>query len=101
MAADDAELLRLRDRVHKLSNDVLGLRYEIDALREWRVEVRLQLEQVEYELEGMLKADEVAEAVAEKMSEQHTFHLTLVQKTAAIAVGVVAVADGIKGLFGL
>jgi len=78
--------------MHTVEGKVAALGWIVEDLREWRAEARVQLE-------DLVKADEIAEAVAKKMRGERTLHLTWVQKAAAFVVGAVAVAGGIKGLW--
>lgn len=72
--------------------------FKLEALDEWRREtVDPELALLRRDLEELLKADEIADAVAEKMRHTRTVHLTLVQKTAAFVVGAAAVASAIHG----
>ncbi len=75
---------------------LLRLAWRIDALDEWRKDVDLDRAR----LKDLVKADEIAEAVAKKVNHERTLQLTLVQKAVAFLVGAVAVAGGIKGLLG-
>lgn len=88
---DHDELLRCRERLHTLETHVLALELHQQSLREWRAEARRQLE-------GLVNANDVAEAVAQRMKQDRTIGLTLVQKLAAFVVGAVLLADSVKGL---
>lgn len=88
----------MADESADLELAVLRLAWRLDALDEWRREVSEQVAGNRRELERLVKADEIADAVADKVNETRTLHLTFVQKAAAFIVGLVAVADGIRGL---
>ncbi len=75
---------------------LLRLAWRIDALDEWRKDVDLDRAR----LKDLVKADEIAEAVAKKVNHERTLQLTLVQKAVAFLVGALAVAGSIKGLLG-
>lgn len=74
------------------------IRWRLDALDEWRAAVERTLGQMDERLQGIVKADELASAVADKIKEERAIGLTLVQKLCVFVVGAVAVAGGIKGL---
>lgn len=88
---DHDEILRLRDRIHDIDASIVAFRLLIDDLREWRAQARVQLE-------DLVKADDVAEAVTERMRKDRTLGLTFVQKACAFVVGGVVLADAVKGL---
>jgi hypothetical protein len=77
---------------------ILRLAWRVDALDDWRSDVDRRVAGNERELARLVKADEIAEAVAEKMKHERVLGLTFVQKAAASLVGLVVLADGIKGL---
>lgn len=85
------EILRLRDRMHAVEGKAAALEWLVDDLREWRAQARTQLE-------DLVKADDVAEAVAERMKRDRALGLTFVQKAAAFVVGAVLLADSVRGL---
>lgn len=66
---DHEEILRLRDRQHDIEGTVAGLKFMVDDLREWRAQARLQLE-------DLVKADELADAVAQRLNAQAQNALT-------------------------
>lgn len=77
---------------------MVALELFLADFREWRAEVRLQVQQNTKRLDSLVKADEVAEAVAQRMQKDTRFGLTLVQKAAAFVVAALVLADSIKGL---
>lgn len=81
------------DRDPSLSLARLGWR--LDALDEWRKDV---VDPAVAALGELTKADEIAEAVANKVNATNTLRLTLVQKSVALLVALTALAGGIKGL---
>lgn len=95
---DHDEVLRLRERVHELVELVGAIRWQTDDLREWRREVRETLDQHSRQLLELVKSEEIADAIADRMRRQHTLQLTLLQKLIAGVVAGVAFADGIRGL---
>jgi hypothetical protein len=99
------EIIRLRDRNHDVLSAITGLRFQVEDLREWRAETRTQLgvlsrrcDELAEQIDRVLKADEIADAVANRMAQQNTLRLTVVQKAAAFMLAAVALAGGIKGL---
>lgn len=76
---------------------LLRIAWRLDAFDQWRTRIDLRFEALERELQRLVKADEIAEAVAAKMKSERTLQLTFVQKTVALLVGAVAIADGIRG----
>ena len=90
-------------RVHFIGIGGIGtkfFRWRLDALDLWRKDVDHSLGSIDERLKGLLKADEIAEAVAQKMRSERTLGLTFVQKLGVFVVGAVAVAGGLKGLIG-
>jgi len=84
--------------MHQVESKVAAIGWIVDDLREWRAEVRLVLERIEQQLEGLVKADEVAEAVVTALGRRTRRDFALWQKAIAFVVAAVAVAGGIKGL---
>lgn len=102
--ADHDEILRLRNRMHDIEAELIGFKYLLDDLREWR-------KRADRKLEDLVKADELAEAVAQKLNEgttqkltQGTFNLDRWQVRIAgggLALAIaIAVAGGLKALVG-
>lgn len=83
-ANDDADLAILR------------LAWRLDAIDEWRKDIEARVSGNQRELDRLVKADEIADAVASKLNETHSerltegsFRLTRMQTWAAIvSVGV-------------
>lgn len=73
---------------------ILRLAWRADAIDAWRKDVEARLTWNTRELERLVKADEIADAVASKMNEREGWHLTLVQKRLAIG-GVAVTALGV------
>lgn len=94
----DGEILRLRDRVHGVEGSVVALEWQIRGLQEWRGETRRLLDELAESLDGIVKQDELADALAARMRRQHTLQLTILQKVIAGVVGLTAFADAIRGL---
>lgn len=85
--------------MHDLESEVRGVTFLVENAERWRIRVERHLRSIDKSLEGILKADEIADAVAAKIDTQHTIRLTRVQRLAALLVAVVAFAGGIKGLW--
>lgn len=91
---DHDELLRCRERLHTLEGKVVALDLLVADLREWRAQIRVQVEQNSKRIDGLVKADEIADAVAAKLREERidgvTFgNLNMARwQTWAAAVGV-------------
>lgn len=85
---DHDEILRLRERLHSMESDLLGLKFQTSDLREWRAEARGQLAALRKEMDGVMTADEIADAVARRRANAWT----LWQKLGAGCVGVATFA---------
>ena len=88
-------------------NDIAGLRLQVESLREWRAELRTQLQalierydELSAQIGDVLKADEIADEVAKKMNATNTLRLTFVQKALAAIVGIGGLAASIRVLIG-
>ena len=86
------EILRLRDRLHHAESKLVGIEFMLNDLREWRAQARVQFEGFGVQLEGLVKADELADALAKKMRNERTFHLTIVEKVGAGLFALLLVA---------
>lgn len=96
---DHSELLRLRDRVHQLEGTVAGNRFIVDDLREWRAEVRKELELMQQAVNRLSTADEIAEKVSQRVRNDRAFAFTWLQKTGAFVLSCLVVADFVRGFF--
>jgi chromosome segregation ATPase len=114
------EILRLRDRYHELSNAHMRLEGKVEQLEIWRGEllgelrewrrdlqkwhddVQSQLDTLGDELEGLMKADEIADAVAAgvsaAMQQRNKLELTLLQKLGAGVAGILALLVALHSL---
>lgn len=79
--------------------------WRLDALDEWRDRTDKRIAGLDdavraahERMDGIVKAEEVATAVADKLRAEKTLQLTVMQKIAAGLVAAVALADGIRGL---
>lgn len=88
---DHAEILRARERLHKLE----AFQYAA-ASRLRHMEQRL--DRLEPSVEALVRQDELAEAVADKVKDLRGELFTGVQKVGALTVGLVALADFVRGL---
>jgi hypothetical protein len=82
---DRAELLRLRDRVHRLAGSSAGLLVRVEALEAWQ-------QHYGPVIETMLRSDEIAAGVAEALRKRGSAQFTLWQKLAALVVAASALA---------
>lgn len=92
------EILRLRDRAHDLANSLVAAQYQIATLNEWRRDIDAWKRDVEEQIDKIVKAEEIAEAVADRIRSDRSFQFTIVQKLAASLVGAVMVAGAVKAL---
>ncbi len=75
---------------------VLRLAWRLDALDQWRAEtVDPSLVRLDVKLRDIVKADEIADAVAEKMKAQGRIQLTRVQTVIAACAAVAAILSPI------
>lgn len=86
MAADD-------DR-----SALLRLAWRLDSLEQAQTALVLRLALQEAQLNELVKADEIAAAVAARLDETHSLHLTTVQRRLAIAAAVVTTLGGVGGI---
>ena len=77
---------------------ILRLAWRLDALDEWRRTVEKRVGAIEHELGELVRAAEIMEAVAEKMEQTHTLHLTKVQRRVAFSAALVATFGGVVGI---
>lgn len=68
---------------------ILRLVWRVDDLDKWRETVDGRLGWLTRELERLVKADEIADAVASKMNEREGWHLSVIQRRLAIATVLV------------
>ena len=96
----NAELLRLRDRYHKLNGTVQGLGWKLRLLDDQVAELRRRLDALEQEFEDMTKTDEIADAVTSALSAQRKHRFTFWHKLAGLGAGVVLAGPAIHDLWG-
>jgi hypothetical protein len=82
---DRAELLRLRDRVHKLGGSFAGVLQRLRAVEAWQ-------RRYGPVIETMSRSDEIAAGVAEELRRRGSAQFTLWQKLAALVVAASALA---------
>lgn len=87
-----------QDRDNELA--ILRLAWRVDALDKWRERIDTFCTETTATLDSLTRADEIADAVASRMEKTHTLHLTLVQRVAALVVGVSTFAAALKVLIG-
>jgi hypothetical protein len=95
---DHDEVLRLRQRVHDLRTVSGAHGWRLDAFDEWRALVERRVGTLEDGLGELVTAEMIADALTEKLQAASRLKLTFAQKGAASVVGLVALADGLKGL---
>lgn len=76
----------------------MRLAWRLDALDTWRKSIDRDLGTLAATLGELTKADEIADAVAKKMNDTHTLHLTFVQRAAVFLVGLSSLAAAVKVL---
>ena len=81
---DHDEILRLRDRAHALESKMVGVELKLRLLDDWRVRASEQLE-------DLVKADELAELLAQRVRHERTISLTIVQKIGAAVFALLLV----------
>ena len=82
---DHDEILRLRDRAHALESKMVGVELMLRLLDGWRIRASEQLE-------DLVKADELAELLAQRVRSERTLGLTIVQKIGATVFALLLVA---------
>ena len=95
---DHEEVLRLRERMHSVEGRTAAHGWMLDELHDWRTRAVAQLDEHERRLRDIVKADEIAEAVAAKVSG--TVRLSVVQKVVGTLAAAIAIAGGAKVLVG-
>lgn len=95
---DHDEILRLRDRLHKLEGGQASHTWQLEDLREWRAQARTQIDSNAKRIDRLVTKDEMEAAVTEQLRKDKGLVLTGVQKLAITVVGVATLADSIKGL---
>lgn len=93
MATDHDEILRLRERVDKLTEKCLGIGYMTDShargigyLRDEIRKAQDQLEGLEDKVAGMNHAEQIAAAVTAALKQSQRARWTIWQKTASAAL---------------
>lgn len=84
------------DRIH-----LLRIGWRLDALDEWRRETESRLGGIEQQVSELVKADQIAEAIARRMEANKELHLSVAQRYWAIGFGVVASLGSIGGIVAL
>jgi hypothetical protein len=97
---NDAEILRLRDKVHALAGTVQGYNYWAKDVNKWRQKVENQVDEIHETLEAIIKADEIADGITSRIKADHTLRLTKFQKIVVSGAGIAAIADFILRLTG-
>lgn len=83
--ARDAEILRLRERVHKLVSDVV-------VLMQTRRDHRIRISRLEDHVEGMMKADEMQTMLREHDEKARRVRLNVAQKALLLLIALVPLA---------
>ena len=75
------------------------IEWRVDELDKWREKiVDGKLHDLSNRVQAMSRADDIANAVTERMHKDAKFGFSTAQKVGALVVGLVLLADGIKGL---
>lgn len=88
---DSAELLRLRERTHTLVGDVAALGWRLDVIERWQ-------QRADEKIDALSDAEMLRRAVSDAVKASRRFEFTVLQKTGALVVLLLAVAGSIKGL---
>ena len=88
----DAEVLRCRERLHKLESSVSGLEIILSHLRK-------ETEHVSTAIERMVRADEIAAAVEKRLESARRVRFTTAQRSFAILALAVGIADTLSNIF--
>ena len=94
-----AEILLLRARFHERGNKITTWLAELDDMKRWRQEIDAWRNEVNRKIGEMVKADEIADAVAAKLEERRGLELTVMQKLGAAIVGLSVLAASVHSLF--
>lgn len=86
MTDDHGELLRVRERVHRLTTDVAALKFTVEAQAK-------RCDHVEALVNGMEREDAIAAAVAARLRREHLRLVSWPVKVAGFAVSVCAIAS--------
>lgn len=78
--------------------EFLRIGWRLDALDTWRKDVDARLGVAEKQLLELVKADEIAEAVADKMNASTALHLSQSQRRWAFAFGALASVGSVAGV---
>ena len=73
----DNEILRIRNRLHKMSSDVTGLKYRVEDLEKDRDKTNAAVER-------LMEEKEIDLRVKARLKEQNTLYLSTVQKAGEI-----------------
>lgn len=100
------EIVRIRERIHKLYSWTAALRMRADDFDQWRHRQEQQtetleglVERVDGKVEELIKTDEIAEQISQKLQARNRLELTVAQKLGAALGFLVTAAAAIKVLF--
>ena len=96
---DHDEIMRLRDRMHSVESKLVGIELVLAALREWQHKVDGRLKELAEKLDGIVKADEIADEVAKRMRQTRSLHLTRVQRVLGVIGTLALVATAARSWF--
>lgn len=85
-----AEILRLRDRLHDVESELVGIRFMLNDIREWRAEARTLLDRFGRELEHLSDTMAADREQASKLRSETASRWTRREKLAALAIGLLA-----------
>lgn len=78
---------------------VLRLAWRLDAIDEWRDKIDRRLGEHEAQLDHLMRADEIADAISERLKSERTMRLSWAQRVGAFLIGTAAVAANIRGFW--
>ncbi len=73
-------------------------RWRIEALDQWRAETDKRIAVLEDLVEGLVKAETLAKALAARTHDERTLRLTVLQKLGAFAIGAASFVAILHGL---
>lgn len=93
------ELLRLRERQEKLSVEVIGHGHDLKNLATGLGELRDDLRRVEDQVEGMSRAEEIADHVTAALRQDRQRYLNGWRRTGAALLALILAAPAAHDLF--
>lgn len=100
MTPDHDEILRIRERLHKLAADVGAINYRQQDGDRWRRGVDRQIARLQRKVDSMSHADEIASKVTEALQAQRAGNFSTLQKVVGAIVAIIALAPSIHLIAG-